>query len=82
MIAPKPVTINATVPGSGAVPACPLITLPPFVQQLCPTHAKPMSKLCPFLIPLRGLLPPLIPDKRISTEPFFRVFVVQLRNRV
>ena len=70
-------TINATVPGSGTVPAVAPTWLPPFVRRLV-VHTKPIEKFCPFRIPFCGFSPCLMPDRRISTEPFSKVFVEQL----
>src|SRR6266850_4106424 len=79
-MAPTPVTINAIVPGSGAELAWALKPSPPG-QQLLSTHAKPIAKLEPFSIPARRLWP-LIPARRICTEPSSSVVTVQLRNRL
>src|SRR5216683_6930486 len=80
MIAPRPVTTKAIVPGSGAAPAWALKLNPPG-QQLPSTHPNLIEKFAPFGIPLRGLLP-LTPESRISTAPLSSVRIVQLKNRL
>src|SRR5208283_1292525 len=53
--------------------------LPPFNQQPS-LHPNAIVKLSPLRIPVFGLSPLLTPDMKISTEPFFKVLVVQCIN--
>src|SRR5580704_11786485 len=50
-------------------------------QQLCLTQENAMEKFWPLAIPVSRLLAFLTPERKISTEPFFRVLVVQLENK-
>src|SRR5271154_692216 len=56
------------------------MTVLPALFQQPPLQMKLTAKLCPFKMPFCGLSPCLTPENRISTEPFFKVSVLQFRK--